>query len=143
MRPPPVPTEKSSSRSSRTSDAGPVGPAGTTTRASPQEAAVAAVAVGEIVGAHSLRGLVRLRPYQSPAPSLAPGRDVLVERGGTRHTVRLLSVAPHARGILLVGLEGVTDRTAAEALAGATVLVRRADLPALEPNEFYHHEVVG
>jgi 16S rRNA processing protein RimM len=117
-----------------------VGPAGHTPVASPDEAAVA---VGEIVGAHSLRGLVRLRPYQLPAPSLGPGRLVLLERAGARRDARLLSVSSHARGVLLVGIDGISDRTAAEALAGTTVLVRRSDLPPLAADEFYHHEVVG
>jgi 16S rRNA processing protein RimM len=117
-----------------------VGPAGTSPVATPDEAAVA---VGEIVGAHSLRGLVRLRPYQLPAPSLVPDRHVILERAGVRREARLLSVSAHTRGVLLVGLDGVTDRTAAEALAGTVVLVRRRDLPPLAAGEFYHHEIVG
>ena len=117
-----------------------MGPAGHTPEAIPHEAAVA---VGEIVGAHSLRGLVRLRPYQLPASSLAPGRRVFFEQGGVRREARLHSVSAHARGLLLLGVDGVTDRTAAEALAGTTVLVRQSDLPPLAPNEFYHHEVIG
>lgn len=116
-----------------------MGPAGTTPVPSPDEATVA---VGEIVGAHSLRGLVRLRPYQFPAPSLTADRRVLLERAGVRREVRLLSVQAHSR-VLLVGLDGVTDRTAAEALAGTVVLVRQRDLPPLAADEFYHHEVVG
>ena len=140
MLPRPARIAKSSSKSSRTSDAGPVGPAGTTPLATPDEAAVA---VGKIVGAHSLRGLVRVRPYQLPAPSLAADRRVLLERAGVRREGRLLSLSPHARGALLVGLEGITDRTAAEALVGTVVLVRQCDLPPLAADEFYHHEVVG
>jgi 16S rRNA processing protein RimM len=117
-----------------------VGPAGNTPPTTPHETAVA---VGQIVGAHSLRGLVRLHPYQLPSPSLVPDRRILLERGGIRRDARLLSVAPHARGLLLIGLDGVTDRTAAEALAGTIVLVRQSDLPVLAADEFYHHEVVG
>jgi len=116
-----------------------VEPAGTTPVGSPDEATVA---VGEIVGAHGLRGLVRLRPYQ-PTESLVPDRRVLLERNGVRREVRLLSVAGHARGVLLVGLDDVADRTAAEALAGTVVLVRQRDLPPLADGEFYHHEVLG
>ena len=117
-----------------------MGPAGTTPLVPPDEAVVA---VGKILGAHSLRGLVRLRPYQLPSPSLAADRRVFLERAGVRREVRLRSVSPHARGVLLVGLDGVSDRTAAEALAGTMVLVRQRDLPPLAADEFYHHEVVG
>src|SRR5438128_2144996 len=56
-------TARSSSRSSKRSEPAPIG---------------AVVAVGEIVGAHALRGWLRLRAYQPPAPSLVPGRRVLI-----------------------------------------------------------------
>ncbi len=101
------------------------------------------VALGTIVAAHGLRGLVRFRPYQLPTPTLAPGRTVLLERGSGLEPRTVVSAAPHGRGHLLLGLAGVTDRTAAEALAGARVLVHAADLPPLGPDEFYYHEVVG
>jgi 16S rRNA processing protein RimM len=42
-----------------------------------------------------------------------------------------------------VGVEGVTDRTAAEMLVGARVVVRAGDLPRPGDDEFYYHEVVG
>lgn len=102
-----------------------------------------AVAVGEIVGAHALRGLARVRPYQPPAPSIAPGRRVLLERAGSWREIEVTHAQAHGRGSILVGLAGVSDRTAAEALRGARVLVREADLPALADDEFYHHEVLG
>lgn len=100
------------------------------------------VAVADVVAAHGLRGLVRVRPYQPPAPSLAPGRTVLLERAGERRDARITRVAPHGRQRLLVGLDGVADRTAAEALAGARILVRTEDLPAPDAGEFYYHEVL-
>jgi 16S rRNA processing protein RimM len=102
-----------------------------------------AVPVGEIVGAHALRGLTRVRPYQPPAPSLAPGRRVLLERAGAWRETTITHAQAHGRGGILLGLEGVSDRTAAEALRGARLLVRESDLPALAEDEFYHHEMLG
>jgi 16S rRNA processing protein RimM len=102
-----------------------------------------AVAVGEVVGAHALRGWLRVRPYQPPAPSLEAGRRVFLERAGAWREMTVSHTRTHGRGLLLLGFDGVTDRTTAEALRGATVLVRRADLPVLGQDEYYHHEVVG
>jgi 16S rRNA processing protein RimM len=102
-----------------------------------------AVAVGEVLGAHALRGWVRVRPYQPAAPSLAPGRRVLLERDGAWREVTVRHAGAHGRGLMLLGLDDVADRASAEALRGATVLVRRADLPAIGDDEYYHHEVVG
>ena len=68
---------------------------------------------------------------------------MLLEHAGARRPVTLVSVAPHARGLLLVGLDGVGDRDAAEALTGARLLVAVADLPSPADDEFYYHEVEG
>ena len=101
------------------------------------------MAVGEIVAAHALRGAVRVRPYQLPASSLTPGRALLLEQNGSRRADRVRTVAPHGRGLLLVELAGVADRTAAEGLRGARVLISRDDLPPVGEDEFYWHEIVG
>src|SRR5437773_9341789 len=107
-------TARSSSRSSKRGEPAP----------SPNGAVVA---VGEIVGAHALRGLVRVRAYQPPAPSLAPGRRVLIEHAGACREVEVRTAAPHGRGLVLVALAGIDGRAAAEALVGARILVRTSD----------------
>lgn len=103
----------------------------------------ATIAVGEIVGAHALRGLLRVRPYQMPAPSLGAGGRVIVEQAGRHRQAAIRSVAPHGRNLLLIAFDGIDDRTAAEALVGARLLVPTTDLPQLGEDEFYHHELVG
>ena len=101
-----------------------------------------AVPVGDVTGAHALRGLLRVRAYQPDSPNLAPGRTLLVEHHGTWREARVTSASAHGR-VVLLGLDGVGDRTAAEALRGARLLVRHADLPPTEPDEFYDFEVQG
>ena len=103
--------------------------------------AAGTVAVGEIVSAHALRGFVRVRPYQPPAPSIAAGREVLLERGGAHRTATVVSAAPHGRTLLLVALRDVDDRSAAEALVGSRIMVRTEDLPPAADDEFYYHEI--
>jgi len=121
---------RSSSRSSKRSDPTP-------------PAAPGSVAVGEIVAAHALRGAVRVRPYQFPAPSLIPGREIVLEHAGANRPATIVTAAPHGRTRLLVTLRDVADRSAAEALVGARILVRAEDLPPAAPDEFYYHEVEG
>src|SRR2546425_10842277 len=97
-------TARSSSRSSKRSEPAPPG---------------AVVAVGEIVGAHALRGWLRLRAYQPPAPSLVPGRRVLIAQAGACRGLEGRSAAPHGRGVVPLALAGGDDRGAAGAPGGA------------------------
>src|SRR6516165_7139673 len=75
-------------------------------------------------------------------PASLPG-GARITPDPTAVAVGVVAAARHGRAGVRVAFDGVGDRTAAEALVGARVLVRRADLPAPEPGEFYHHEVVG
>ena len=127
-----VPTAKSSSRSSKSSED--ATPAGTheSTR----------VVLGEVAGAHGIRGLLRVHAYNPDSEQLEVDGTVTLEHGSAGGRYRIESVTRHGRG-LLVALEGVTDRTGAERLHGARLLVDRAALPVLATGEFYHHEVVG
>jgi 16S rRNA processing protein RimM len=84
-----------------------------------------------------------VRAYQPPAPSLRAGGTVVLEQKGIRRPGRIASAAAHGRGLVLLGLEEVADRTAAEALVGARVLVPAAVLPPASGDEFYWHELEG
>jgi len=96
-----------------------------------------------VAGAHALKGMLRVRPYHLPAPSLAPGRTVLLERDGIVNETRVVSAAPHGRALVLLAVEAIADRNAAEAAIGARVLVLQADLPPPAEDEFYYHEIEG
>ena len=126
---------KSSSRSSKKAN-----PAAARDGASVGEALLS---VARVTGAHGIRGALRVRPHGGGTTSLAAGREITLRRGGhdTMHTITRASA--HGRGQLLVDLDGVRDRGAAEALAGSDVLVPTGTLPAPGANEFYYHEIPG
>jgi 16S rRNA processing protein RimM len=87
--------------------------------------------------------MLRVRAYHLPAPSLTAGRTVFLERDGVAKETRIVSAAPHGRGLMLFAVEGIADREAAEAAIGARVLVLQADLPPPAADEFYYHELEG
>ncbi len=73
----------------------------------------------------------------------APGRELTLRTpAGRDRTVRVAGARPH-QGRMLVTLEGVADRDAAEALRNHQVLIPAEDLPPLEDDEVYLHEIVG
>ena len=100
--------------------------------------------VGRIVKAHGIKGEVSVDPISPLAERFAPG---VVLHAGDR-TFVVVTARPH-QGRLLIGFEGIVDRTTAEGLRG-TVLT--ADpLPGedddgdgrLGDDEVWVHDLVG
>lgn len=100
--------------------------------------------VGRVARPHGLAGQLKLSTFSHDAPSLEPGVPVQLCRddGSVARATRLLRVQHTPDGILVV-LEGVGDRTTAEACTGLQVCVEAANLPALEPGEFWVKQLNG
>jgi 16S rRNA processing protein RimM len=102
--------------------------------------------VGRIVKSHGIAGevVVDVRT-DDPESRFATGAELRgkPKGGGTPRTFVVDSARAHG-GRLLVRLEGVADRTAADALRGTLFVVDAADLPPIDdPDEFYDHELEG
>jgi 16S rRNA processing protein RimM len=96
--------------------------------------------VGVIVGAHGVRGDLRVKSFTDDPVDLV-SYGPLTDAGDTRDfKLRILGAA---RGLLRVHMDGVEDRNAAEALAGVELYVARDRLPEPESGEFYHADLVG
>jgi 16S rRNA processing protein RimM len=101
------------------------------------------VEVGRITSVHGLRGELVVEPRTDNPARFAPGSRLLLETPAGGLTPReVLGARPH-KGKLLVVLEGVADRSAAEGLRGGRLCVREADLPQLPPGQVWQHELPG
>lgn len=104
------------------------------------------VEIGVVVGAHALRGEVRVRYFGDGPDHLLDSEHVwLGEHRNDRAAVRygVIGGGTGRGGEVRLALEGVTDRNAAEALRGRFVLLDRDDLETLGDDEFYWHELIG
>ncbi len=102
----------------------------------------ARVLLGYVVRAHGIRGALRVRPLseraEETAQTLAAGPALFLDE--QRYPIVRVRLE---RDELLVELEGVHDRTGAEALQGRQVFVDRAQLPAIAGDEVYLADLVG
>jgi 16S rRNA processing protein RimM len=97
---------------------------------------------GRVSGAHGLRGRVRVRG--AGVEGLLGVTHVFVgaaEAEARRHAVVEARIGRREEAWL--GLEGVADRSAAEALRGAGVWIEAAELGELEPGEYWAYQLVG
>ncbi len=99
------------------------------------------LAVGRIARAHGVRGEVAVRPLSEVEGRFQPGSILRLGPDGRRRlTVR--SSRPHGQR-LLVRFEGIDDRTEAEGLRGALLLVPASEAPVLPADRFWVHDIVG
>jgi 16S rRNA processing protein RimM len=105
-----------------------------------------AVVVGRVVGAHGLRGGLRVRHFAGdPEPLLALTRLALArsESDAAARCFEVRKVAPGRSGELRVDLEGLEGRDAAEAAKGCLVLAAASELPELPEGEYYGYQLLG
>ena len=98
------------------------------------------VLLGEITGAHGIRGEVILRSFTAEPGAIAsygPLTDATGARPFLIHVVRVTS-----RGVI-ARIEGIGDRTSAERVKGAKLYIERQRLPRTDASEFYHADLIG
>jgi 16S rRNA processing protein RimM len=104
------------------------------------------VALGRVVGAHGLRGQIRVRYFgEGPdellrQPRLGFGAS---EEDASVTELEVARAAPGRRGEVRIGLVGVDSREAAEDLKGRLALASPAALEVLPPGEYYGYQLVG
>src|ERR1044071_550435 len=98
------------------------------------------VLLGVVAAPHGVRGLVRIKSYTEDPMAVGTYGPLSDESGRKEYRVEALSAA---RGAVLARIEGVADRTAAEALRGLRLYVERERLPGTGGREWYEAELVG
>jgi 16S rRNA processing protein RimM len=95
--------------------------------------------VAQVLAPHGVRGELKCRIVTDfPRQRFKRGNTVLVD--GDAHVIQ----AGRVQGqIVLLRLNGVPDRTAAERFRGKDVLIHVDDALALPKGEFYWHQVIG
>lgn len=104
------------------------------------------IVLGKIVGAYGVQGWVRVHPFADDPSSWGRMKAWQLGREG-EPPESWREVAPVRSKLqsdgLLVQLEGVADRSAAEALKGSLVGAAREALPATGKDEYYWADLIG
>jgi len=98
------------------------------------------VCLGEIAGAHGVKGAVRVWSFTAEPAAIA-AYGTLTDASGERNFE--LKMTGMSRSHVLAEITGVADRSAAAALKGTRLYVPRDRLPAAGADEYYHGELIG
>ena len=96
------------------------------------------VALAAVAGAHGIKGELRLKLFSDSVESLARHSRLYV--GGRELALKDIKDGGKTA---IARFEGISDRSAAEALRGSLVEIDRDELPPLEEGEYYHADLIG
>ena len=103
--------------------------------------------VGRIVAPQGLRGELRVNPLSDFAERFTqPGRRWLRKPGGRQEPTPVQLISGRqlpGKELFVIRLEGINDRTGAEAVVGQELLVPTSERPQLEPGEVHLLDLVG
>lgn len=97
------------------------------------------VLIAEIGAASGVKGEVRIKLH-SDDPAALTAYGALYDAAGHSYTIRKHRLA---KTVFVCTLDGISDRTTAEALKNTPLYIHRDKLPAPDPDEFYHIDLIG
>ena len=103
------------------------------------------LAIGRIIAPHGIRGEVKVELLTDFPERFKVGSRAFLGTGTddvTARPVKLAAVRPH-KGGLLIKLDVVPDRNAAELVRGRYLLIPAADAMPLGEHENYLHDLIG
>lgn len=109
------------------------------------------VELGRVSGAYGIRGWIKIQPHAAGSAALLKSRTWWLRRsiapahsGANSPAWQVRVLKSRTQGSTIVGsLQDITDRGDAEKLRGCTVLVSRAEFPAVEEDEYYWVDLIG
>jgi 16S rRNA processing protein RimM len=101
------------------------------------------LSVGKIIGAHGIRGNLKLYPYVESLKIFKSGhRIVLRDPNGKEESYAIKWGQPY-KNVYRLLLTGIDSRDAAENLIGSEIFIKKSLLPDLESEEHYWFEIIG
>jgi 16S rRNA processing protein RimM len=100
------------------------------------------IVIGAIVGAHGIKGDVRIRPLTDVPGQYDNLKSVYVNFNGDRR-FRDIERSRTAHSQYILKFEGIDDRTSAERLKGALLERPLDDLAPLAEDEFFIFDLIG
>ncbi len=103
----------------------------------------ASFTIGRVTGVHGLDGKLKVWSFAESAETFCSGKTVLLQtEDSPGRAYRIVRAGAHKKGILL-SLEGVDTRQAAEDLVGSDIIIDRDQLPEPEKDTWYWQDLMG
>lgn len=99
------------------------------------------ILLGVITGVHGIRGELVVKSFAAEPEDIAAYGPLSDKSGSRAFKLKVIRVTP--KGGVIVRVDGVADRNAAEALKGTELYIDRGKLPPASGDEYYHADLIG
>ena len=101
------------------------------------------IQIGRIVGAHGIRGALRVQSYAESLDCYTSAEGLLMtDSAGRRSRCEVLWVRSQKNGVRLA-IKDVATRDQAESLVGCELWIPRSSLPSLDEDTHYWVDLIG
>ena len=98
---------------------------------------------GKIVGAHGVKGNIKVHSFAESLSVFAQGSSILaVNARGIERIFKIKWVKPHGR-TALISFVGIENRDLAETIIGSELFVKKDRLPKLVDGAYYWFDIIG
>ncbi len=98
--------------------------------------------IGQIAGVYGVKGWLKVKSFTQPADNILDYLPWKMETPSGLSTVEIDAHVRRAQG-LIIHIEGIDDRDSASRLARKMLYASTDDLPALDDNDYYWHQLQG
>jgi 16S rRNA processing protein RimM len=100
------------------------------------------VILGRFGKPHGIKGFISIHAFTDPRENLLDYKELYAPFDKEWRVIELYSFEVHPK-IIIAKVQGFADRTAVEALTNKDIAAPKDALPALEPGEYYWHQLIG
>ncbi len=100
------------------------------------------IVIGKVMGHFGVKGWVKIQSWTEPREKIIEYRPWLLEIGGGWQEWQVLEGRIHGKS-MIAHLRGVDNREQAAAFIAANIAIRRDQMAATKPGEYYWDDLMG
>ncbi|CEG58085.1 ribosome maturation factor RimM [Legionella fallonii] len=100
------------------------------------------VVIGRFGRPHGVKGFITVQSFTEPRDNILRYTDWHVLLNNTWQLIKILSVEVHNKAIIAT-IEGYPEREMVASLTNVEIAIKKEQLAALEPGEYYWHQLIG
>lgn len=101
------------------------------------------IVIGKIVSVHGLTGNLKVYSYAESFETFERLKSVYLKTQDRYTEYEIRWVNPYKKNVVLLSLKDVNDRSDSEQLIAKELYVDKENLPDLEEDSFYFHDLIG